>query len=106
MAFTIPPFEIEDIPMRLEPWGAEFCRINDESFLANFALYLKATAPDEWDVVDVYMGTQRLKGDMFRKFAQHFESEHGAKISDHVAEHLPYVKADAFNEAREFAKGF
>jgi hypothetical protein len=97
MAFIIPPYEIEDVPMRLEPWGAEFCAENEESFRASFALHIQARAADDWDVTEVYMGTQRVRDHrLFCKFANHLEEKHGADISDHVGENLPSIPKSRF----------
>lgn len=106
MAYTIPPLDIEELPMRLdEHIGARFCASHRSHFLANFEIFVTATAHDEWEISGVTMGNQELSGDMFRKFAQYFEDEHGGKISDHVGENIPHVISSARSDAREFEMG-
>jgi hypothetical protein len=103
MTYMLPAFEIDDLPMRFNGMGwPEFCRVNDEAFFATFHLGLKADADGEWEITSIHMGTQELKGDIYRRFAQHFEAEHAGKIHDHVSEcyadavdgaHFDYEKA-------------
>ena len=96
MAFTIPPLDI-DVPMRLDGRGVpQFCKANEEAFYASFEIGISATAPDEWEVTEVTMGTQPLRGETRRRFAQYFETEHETKISDHVGENLPSIPKSRF----------
>jgi hypothetical protein len=89
MAYVLPSFEIDDIPMRLNGMGCpEFCRVNSEAFFATFHLGIEADADGDWEIVSIHMGTQELKGDIYRRFAQHFEAEHASKIHDFVSENL------------------
>jgi hypothetical protein len=104
---TIPTLEIDELPMRIDGQGRlQFCKVNDEAVLASFAIGLKANAADDWEIVSIHMGTQELFGETFRRFAQHFESEHGAKISDHVGEELPDVLQSAREDAHEATVGW
>jgi hypothetical protein len=87
--YELPTFDIDDLPMRLDGMGRpEFCRVNDEAFFATFHLGIKADADGEWEVTSIHFGTQRLTGDIYRRFAQHFEAEHASKIHDFVSENL------------------
>jgi hypothetical protein len=87
MAYTLPSFEIDDLPMHLDALGRpQFCRVNDEAFFATFHLGIQADADGEWEITSIHMGTQELKGDIYRRFAQHFEAEHAGKIHDHVSD--------------------
>lgn len=96
MAYTLPTFDLDDLPMRLNPLGQlEFCRVNDEAFFATFHLGLQADADGEWEITSIYMGTQELKGDIYRRFAQHFGAEHASKIHEFVSENY----ADAVDGA-------
>ncbi len=102
MTYTLPVLELEEIPMRLDGTGRlTWCRMNDEAVLANFAIGLEANADGEWEIVSLHMGTQRLTGEVYRRFAQHFEAEHSSKIHEFVSEnyaaavegaHLDYDK--------------
>jgi hypothetical protein len=89
MAYVLPSFEIDDIPMRLNGMGQpEFCRVNSEAFFATFHLGIKVDADGEWEITSIHFGTQCLTGDIYRRFAQHFEAEHTSKIHDFVSENL------------------
>jgi hypothetical protein len=91
MAYTLPTFDLDDLPMRLNPLGhLEFCRVNDEAFFATFHLGLEADADGEWEITSIHIGTQELRqgSDIYRCFAQHFEAEHSSKISEHCADNL------------------
>ena len=103
----LPELEIEEIPMRLDGMGRpEFCLMNDEAFLADFAFRIAADSVDEWDFTSIYMGTQRLRSgsEIYRRVAQHFEADHIGKIHEHIVEHLPNEDDAAGNEAYEFAE--
>jgi len=104
---TIPTYELDDIPMKLDGQGRlQFCAVQQEAVYASFAIGLKANAPDDWEIVSLYLGTQELFGDTFRRFAQEIEATHGFKISDHVGEHIGEALIGAREEAREFEMGW
>lgn len=104
MAYTLPTFDLDDLPMRLNPLGhLEFCRVNDEAFFATFHLGIQADADGEWEITSIHIGTQELHqgSDIYRRFAQHFEVEHAGDIHEFVSEnyanavegaHLDYDK--------------
>lgn len=89
MAYTLPPLELDDVPMNLDALGRpQFCRVNDEAFFATFHLGIEADADGEWEITSIHMGTQELKGETYRRFAQHFEAEHAQTIHDHASENF------------------
>ncbi len=103
MALRIPPIEFDDVPMKLDCQGrAEFCKPLDAAFFVNFTAGIEANSPDEWEISSLHMEVQELRGETYRRFAQHFEEARGGDIADHVAEHLDGAIEDAEHEAREF----
>ena len=104
MAYTLPDFEIDDIPMNLDALGRpQFCRVNDEAFFATFHLGIQSDADGEWEITSIHFGTQELRqgSGIYRRFAQHFEAKHASDIHEFVSEnyanavegaHLDYDK--------------
>lgn len=107
MPLTIPSLELEEIPLRLDTRGVlQFCAIRQEAVLANFEIGISASAHDDWEVTSVTMGTQELRGDLFRRVAQHIEDAFGSRIADHVAEHLGDARDQVAYDERAFAMGW
>lgn len=77
MAYTLPPLELDGLPMHLDRDGRTV-----------FTLGITIDADGEWQITSIHMGEQELKGETYRRFAQHFEAEHTQTIHDHASENF------------------
>jgi hypothetical protein len=92
---SLPDLDLEEVPLRLCPDGKlEFCEPNREAVLASFALKINAESSEEWEFSDIFMGTQKLTGQLLIWAAQYFEEKYIAEIQDHINEHLQDVADD------------
>lgn len=101
---TLPDLDIEDVPMSLDALGrVQFCRMQNEAVLANFALGIEAESTDEWEITSIHIGTQALQQgtDLYRRLAQHLEAERISSIHQHIIEHLSGAREQAAYDAHE-----
>ncbi len=93
--YCLPTLELE-LTLGIDGFGHIFlAKPNKEAFTGLFAVTVRASSTDDFEVAEVTMGSQPLEGEMRRKMALMLEDARDLEIRAHIVEHLGDAKDGA-----------